>query len=539
MPAGEKVALILCSDVVGKDSPLSLEAASFALRQRGSSPAIAVAESLCDRPARLLSAVRALRAERVVVGCQSGATHRDEIAAALSTAPVHPTACWVVDLGWPAHADRDKAVREAIARFRSALARVSCADLAAPTRQRAELTPSPVSRRELFHRGPWRQRPVAAWNKDCDADTHCRACVAACPHQALSLEREGVRVAAAACTGCGVCITACRRSAFALPAASIATLEGASGALLDDAKRLGSGIAVVCMRSTRRLPLGCEWLPLEVPSLEMVTAGWVLQLLAAGLSVKLLACSDEACVAQRRLLTSFCAGLAEVLGFSPAASSRLCQETTADLPVPAALAGWPTDRLLEGQLELHEPEATMRALPARLAAQPRPSSRRPQAWRIESPAAPLGEITVEQARCTACGCCVSACPTEAIAARESEPRSFTLVFTAALCTGCGACVRTCPEGALTLRRAMDGEGLSRGPVPLTTVAQRDRCASCGGPLAGGLSPAVLAERLAFSHPAMAGRLREEDRCADCLLSRSPLTLAGRHPDGDAGVDVAR
>ena len=47
-------------------------------------------------------------------------------------------------------------------------------------------------------------------------------------------------------------------------------------------------------------------------------------------------------------------------------------------------------------------------------------------------------------RCTLCGACLDACPSGAIALRE------TAEVDVASCTGCGACVDACPNGALAL-----------------------------------------------------------------------------------------
>ena len=62
----------------------------------------------------------------------------------------------------------------------------------------------------------------------------------------------------------------------------MAGLEAAADVLVEDARRLGLGVAIVCSHAALKVTLGGLWLALEVPSLEMVTAGWLLQVVAAG-----------------------------------------------------------------------------------------------------------------------------------------------------------------------------------------------------------------------------------------------------------------
>jgi heterodisulfide reductase subunit A len=53
--------------------------------------------------------------------------------------------------------------------------------------------------------------------------------------------------------------------------------------------------------------------------------------------------------------------------------------------------------------------------------------------------------TVNQALCTGCGLCISACPYTAIELREGV--SFINSY---LCKGCGTCASTCRDKAITL-----------------------------------------------------------------------------------------
>ncbi|MCL2780193.1 MAG: 4Fe-4S binding protein [Actinomycetia bacterium] len=135
-----------------------------------------------------------------------------------------------------------------------------------------------------------------------------------------------------------------------------------------------------------------------------------------------------------------------------------------------------------------------------------------------------GHVTIDAARCSACRCCVTACPPAALDARE-DGTSFLLWFKAALCDGCGACAAACPERVIVVRPGADPRAIAAGRTMLAKVdAAGRRCASCGQPLTGGVAGDAIAARLAASHPQLAARLRAQTLCADCQL-RAPGTGA--------------
>ena len=141
-----------------------------------------------------------------------------------------------------------------------------------------------------------------------------------------------------------------------------------------------------------------------------------------------------------------------------------------------------------------------------------------KAWRIDSPAASLGDIRIDETGCSACGRCALGCPTGALAAESAPSGDLTLGFDGSQCSACGSCVATCPEGVISLRRTIDSSDIDAGRrVVARTVAQR-RCRSCGEPIGAGLALGPVAVRLAASHPQVAARLTGEDRCFDCILT---------------------
>lgn len=413
---------------------------------------------LCSGNDRMPAALRALGARRVVVGCRRVAASREEIAAGLRRAGIHPAGAAVVDLLPAGKPDLQCVVGQSAVRLAAATARVVAADLGSSAHAGLVAMAGPVSRRDLFH--PWSlswAMPPAGW--------------------AIREFEAAARILVAE------------------------ALHAAPGRV--------HGVTIVCSRAVRRVPVGADWLPLEVPSLEQVSAGWPLQILGAGTGVAFTGCDEDACAGRARELDRLCA---EVASRAAPGLRRLSTR----------LGGWgpacepPLDAALSpARIVLREPEATALAL-ARLGAPPAGGEPAPP-WRINSAAIQLGQISVDAARCSACACCVRACPTGAIDMRHQDGSALALSFNAAQCTACGACASACPEHAVTVWRGADSASITAGPSTLAMIADAGRCESCGQPLAGGVAGSAIALRLAASHPEIAARLHGEGRCTDCLL----------------------
>ncbi len=448
---GDQTVILLCSDV-SDTGPCPVPAAEIAAAVRARAPWVRVLTvlRLCSWPVGLPAALRSLLAHRAVVGCRHGTARRGEITAMLRRAGIPGRGISVVDLMPAGHPDPSGVARQSAARLRAAAAIVARADLDAPFRARADGAAMSFSRRALFH-------PAAM------AD-------------AMSL------------------------AGWSLPG-----LEAAAGELAAEALRPGPGrvhgVAITCVRATRRLPVGADWLPLEVPSLEMVSTGWPLRILSTGTGVAFAACDDAGCASRARELDQFCADRA---GAAAAGWHRL--DTTLGGWAPASPGQWgPAGETLAAPLRLREPEAS----------------------------AQVGDITIDAGRCSACGCCARACPTGALTASYQNDPALILLADTARCTACGDCVRACPEGAVSVRRTADSARLATGRRVVASVTAGARCESCGQPLAGGLSGEAVALRIAASHPRVAARLRHESRCADCLLKARNTAASGSRPPGPA------
>lgn len=535
LPGTDQPVVLLCTDV-SEIGPGRVAASEIAADVQARAPGLrlAIVPNLCAGPAALPAALRAVGARRVVAGCRRAVTRREEIIGRLLQAGIRHPGIGIVDLMPGGRPDRHRVTTQSAARIHAAAARVGNADLDPSTGDQPTPAIGRVSRRNLFHPGTIARRPVARWSAGrCPGSEGCGTCASACPHGALHVTGSGVTADPAACTGCGACLTACRAGALTVSGLSVQAFEAAASVLVAEARRPGPGsvhgVAIVCERSSTELPVGADWLPLEVPSLEMASGGWLLQILSAGVGVAIAGCDDDACARHGRELDSLCDALAgehahgwrrlngRFAGWEPADSSRPVRDT-AGLALP---------------LRFREPEATAGALSALLsratgaaigtpapAAAPislPPGTRHGRQWRFEAQSAPLGEITVDSARCSACGNCAHACPTGALTATYRDGPALVLSVDASQCSACGVCISSCPESALSMRRVLDSASLAVGRQTVGEVVAGGRCESCGQPLADGLASGIIGLRLAGSHPGIADRLRHEPRCTDCLL----------------------
>jgi len=354
---------------------------------------------------------------------------------------------------------------------------------------------------------------VAAVGQGCLGVERCGLCVGACPAGAIQGPGRPV-VDAEACRACGACVSACPVGAATLPDADLPGLEAELAVLVEEARAAGVPLALAC-GSAPRIPEEGDRVPVRLPCLSVVTAGWVLQLLVAGApGIVLAGCGDACRVGGAGRARGVVETVRRVVAARGASAGDRVRLYLGGLPEEPAVGSGATAPAPPGEAtvgragpRLSEPWATTAAAAALL----------PSGAVLEDLPAGPGVLSVTE-RCTLCGLCASVCPTGAVALERGAVTS-ALTFDPASCAGCGNCVPICPEGALRLSRRLDRDELSGGRRRLRAGAEA-LCRSCGGPVAPGPMLERIRELLADEGPGLLRLLTE--LCPDCRA-------AGRAP----------
>jgi ferredoxin len=469
-------ALVLCRHLVEASV---LDAAELAADLGGRWAAVEVLADLCRTPELLAGVVTRSGADRLVVGLCAPPAAPHDFQAQARKAGLDPFAVALLDLS--------RAGAAALPLLHAAAARLRAFPGSRPEQLKLRLLSleDRRSRRSLFTLPPSTYEPVASVAETlCLGEGRCGLCLAACPVGALAPVGGKAAVDRDACVACGLCVALCPEGAIGLPGASLPELEAELAALLAvDSPR----ILFRCRRAgDDDASSATSWLPLAVPCLGMVGAGWILQALAGGARAVALHGCGEGCHGGRarevEAAVDYCRRLLSLLG-DGAAEERVLLACPA---APPALP--PLERAEDGApITLREPAASVQAL-SRLASKKRSAVEEA----LLHEASPLGLVEVREETCTACGACSAVCPTGALVLDEGGEETV-LSLDPRLCIGCGRCVPVCPEqdhDTLVLRRGTDLAALAEGRVVLKRAASA-RCRRCGAPIA----PSAMLERV--------------------------------------------
>lgn len=313
----------------------------------------------------------------------------------------------------------------------------------------------------------------------------CRRCTEACPHDAVVLLDEGIRLDPVRCQNCALCTAACPTSA--LVAGNLPRLDLLRRAIKTD--RIGFACA----------PSGLS-ADAVVPCLGALDAAMLAYLAKRRIAVELHGsrhCGQCVHGAKGEALLAAQLEAADTLGAEAAPEDWLAA-TLADAPGQAEattdfragrrqlfrrLLGRGVDEMARAAApatELPVEEKAIRAGPwfvpeMRELLQIVCKRKDDEPFRIERQAIlPLMDIRLKRG-CTACEACFRVCPTGAIQIREDD-ESWNLAFAIDRCVGCGACLEVCQPRVLNAAESFDASP-ERELAVLHQLAKQ-RCNRC-------------------------------------------------------------
>ena len=321
----------------------------------------------------------------------------------------------------------------------------------------------------------------------------CSRCADACPHDAVALTDEGVRIDPARCQNCALCVTACPTDALASDA--LKPVDMLRQAIRHErfaiacAPSGASGDAVVpCLGSVdagslaylakRRIPVTlrgsarCEHCAHGVRGAAQLASNLnacaLLQNAAASTDKPadwITPQHDEADVAKPddRGAGPFAAGRRQ---WFRRLVGRGAAEIAEALDAPAAAPLTPDKAIRPGPYALPERRELLQIVCTRKDA---------EFFRVPlHDALPMMSLSLRPG-CTTCEACFRACPTGAIQIAES-PADYQLKFDVDRCVGCAVCLEVCQPRVLNADAAFDARP---GQPPRVLLAMaKQRCARC-------------------------------------------------------------
>lgn len=498
------ISIFFCGTLRELGGGLDLDRIAWWLQETQHGTQVAIVRDLCDRPEAIANSPLS-QATAAVLGLCSGDYREAEFQRSCRRKGIDPLRIAFVNLG--AYCAVPLKTNHATSKAKVLLAAAVAASQrfsgSSPEAVRPYVLTEGhrISRRALFTMPPIAYRPVATIDADrCQAESGCRACVKACPVEALTGVDGKIEITRRSCEACGMCQSACPTSAAALPGRTLSQVEAEVMALLsgngaDDRNR--RAILFVCRRiaatvdslaeTSDRLPEW--WYPVDIPCAGSVSPAMILQTLAFGAgAVGVLGCGD-ACPYDQHVQTQ--------------SAVEYCQEIMRSLDLPAeAVRFFDTSagpNLLSSQLSSPLPDGSWHdglstlsfagpdATAGAIAALAQVAGT--DGLTMDHAHSPLGSISVQEDACTSCGSCALVCPTGALR-RSANGVGVALSFDPNLCTGCAECANVCPESIITVSRSVDLRRLRAGRIDLCK-GDIVRCELCGESFA----PAAMLRRI--------------------------------------------
>lgn len=343
-----------------------------------------------------------------------------------------------------------------------------------------------ISRRDLFQSLIPKYRVTPYIESSICLGDKCRICRSGCDSKAIVTDGNAISIDTAACKGCGVCTTLCPRQAIIYPNFSLDQLEAeVEGLLLNSDNQLQPRIIAMVCQSSRYPAFDPNVLPVNVPCLGVVSPGLILRALDRGAQGIVAISNKPRC--QFKLDCSNWKGTVQFLqrllqhwGLEPERVAAIDEEDLSrDLPrFTQRIAGLPSISITPSQSTAIPDKvlglpAVILAMSERLGAE--------ATGRIAAGTVPFGKLTLDGSKCTGCGICAGACPTDALIDVLGGD-SCKLAFQQESCVGCNQCVEICPEQCLHLAKVMEIKRLNR-QQEMIFEGEFAHCRVCGAPFA--------------------------------------------------------
>ncbi|EME71324.1 ferredoxin [Paramagnetospirillum caucaseum] len=395
-----------------------------------------------------------------------------------------------------------------------------------------------------FEKPRWIKVDAALCAHSRNGQVACTRCLDSCPSGALSPLGDAASVDAHVCGGHGSCASVCPTGAirFDVPAGN--GLFTRLGALLETHRAAGGGSPVLlvheeaggeALSALARFGDGlpADAIPMQVAAIAALGPDVLLTALAKGAGAVLLL-ADPARRADLdgvRAAARLANRVAEGLGWA----ARVRLEVEADPAAIAPLVAARAPKAVEPAAEFLVLGGKRQTLGLALAHLHRHAPAPVEVLALE-PGDPFGTIAVDEAKCTLCMACVSACPAKALSGHPDKPSLGILEIN---CVQCGLCRVTCPEKAVSLMPR-----LAFGPdTRVRRVLKEEEpyeCIRCGKPFASKSVIERMTERM--SGHAMfkgAGKLDLIKMCEDCRVVAQYQLEEGSRPMAGAAPPVTR
>ena len=362
--------------------------------------------------------------------------------------------------------------------------------------------------------------------------TGCTKCLDVCPAGAIKSDEDHVAIDALICGGCGSCHSVCPTGAISYLYPSRQDLIERIFTLVQTYQRAGGERPVLLVHDD----------DFGLPVIEALAR------FGGGLSANVIPFSvhSPTVFGHTEMLSAFAGGVGDIVFLANPAKEDELGGLQAEIELThAILSGFklegkvqittePDPDALESRLQMLEtpilPSSIFEATGDKRTTARMAISKLAALTEVSEPIplpekAPYGRVLIDEAACTLCMACVSACPSNAMLDTPDTPQ---LRFVEHACVQCSLCVKTCPEKALTLDPRLDWTAAAMQPVTLNEEEPFE-CISCGTPFATKSTIERVSGQLAGKHWMFGDEERTNllKMCGDCRVQAQ--ASGGRDP----------